>query len=136
MTFFEKELRTMFGDTDIIKEPHFVGKAMLGKIDDDLRVKVEFIATHTTNNYDALRLHIINRTEGTVDAQTFKFADLIGMQSRQGREKIAPHIWAYNQEVNWYIPISQQQKAQIADSVLTYAEMYQDQSMAMGGMQM
>ena len=27
-------------------------------------------------------------------------------------------------------------KAQIADSVLTYAEMYQDQSMAMGGMQM
>lgn len=136
MTYFEKELRTMFGDADAIQDPHFVGRAMLGKLDDDLRVKIEFISTHISDHYDALRLHIINRTGGTVDAQTFKFADLIGMQSRQGREKIEPHIWVYNQDVRWYIPISPHEKAQIADSVLTYAEMYQDHSMVMGGMQM
>ena len=36
MNFYEKEMRTMFGDTDIITDANFCGKTMLGRLDDEL----------------------------------------------------------------------------------------------------
>lgn len=61
----------MFSDNDIIHDAKFCGKTMLGKIDDDLRVKLEFISTFIASQYDAVRATIINRSEGVVDKQVF-----------------------------------------------------------------
>ena len=129
MNFFEREMRMMFSDNDIIQDAKFCGKTMLGKIDDDLRVKLEFISTFIASQYDAVRATIINRSEGVVDKQVFKFADIIGQYQRPGRETLNPHMWEYNNKPEWYTPITQSQKATIADTVLGYIEMYQDQTM-------
>ena len=43
MNFFEKEMRQMFDDNDIFQDAKFVGKTMLAKLDDDLRIKLQFI---------------------------------------------------------------------------------------------
>ena len=48
---------------------------MIAPIGEDLRAKVQFVYTNTHAKYDALRLTIINRHEGTVDSETFKFKD-------------------------------------------------------------
>lgn len=119
----------MFSGNDIIHDAKFCGKTMLGKIDDDLRVKLEFISTHIASQYDAVRATIINRSEGVVDKQVFKFADIIGQYQRPGRESLDPHMWEYNNKPEWYTPITQSQKASIAGNVLRYIEMYQDQTM-------
>lgn len=50
------------------------------KIGEDLRAKVQFVNTKISGQYDALRLTIINRHEGTVDSETFKFKDILGMK--------------------------------------------------------
>lgn len=50
--------------------------------------------------------------------------------------KSSPHIWEYNGKPEWYIPLTASQKAQIADTVLGYVEMYQDSSVKMDGMNM
>ena len=47
--------------TDIIHDAKFVGKTMLGKLDEELRVKLQFISTHTSSQYDTVQATIINR---------------------------------------------------------------------------
>ena len=136
MNFYEKEMRTMFGDTDIIHDAKFCGKTMLGKLDYELRVKLQLISTFISGQYNAVQATVINRTDGTVDKQTFKFADIIGKQRRNNLDEIEPHIWEYNGKPEWYIPVTASQKAQIADTVLGYVEMYQDESMEIGSMNM
>ena len=129
MNFFEKEMRQMFDDNDIFQDAKFVGKTMLAKLDDDLRIKLQFIASHISGQYDTVQMTIINRTDGMVDKQNFKFSDIIGKCIRPGREPLDYHMWEYNNKPEWYTPITQSQKATIADTVLGYIEMYQDQTM-------
>ena len=43
MNFFEQELRRLFGDGEIIQGPKFVGRACLGDLGGELRVRAEFI---------------------------------------------------------------------------------------------
>lgn len=53
------------------------GRAILGKLDEDLRVKISLVTTGIAEHYDALKIKIINRTEGEVDAQIVKFKDVL-----------------------------------------------------------
>ena len=134
MNFFEKEMRQMFEGDDILQDAKFVGKTMLAKLDDDLRIKLQFIASHISAQYDTVQMTIINRTDGVVDKQNFKFSDIIGKYSRSGRDPLDYHMWEYNNKPEWYTPISLTDKARIADTVMNYAEMYLDQPMSMQGM--
>ena len=137
MTFYEKELHRLFDDSERISDDTgFAVKTMITKIGEDLRAKVQFVNTKISGQYDALRLTIINRHEGTVDSETFKFSDIIGMKG--DRE---PHIWEDGQKVDWYIyhPTAYDYKL-ISDTVEDYISMYADQGyrfdsgMEMGGM--
>lgn len=131
MNFYEQQMRQMFGDTDVIHDAKFIGKTMLGKLDEELRVKLQLISTHTSGQYDTVQATIINRTEGVIDKQNFKFADIIGPYKRQGLSDIDPHMWDCGGKSEWYTPITLAQKAQISDTVLGYVAMYQDEGMSM-----
>ena len=134
MNFFEKEMRQMFEGDDILQDAKFVGKTMLAKLDDDLRIKLQFIASHISGQYDTVQMTIINRTDGVVDKQNFKFSDIIGKYTRPGRDPLDYHMWEYQGKPEWYTPISLTDKARIADTVMDYAEMYLEQPMSMQGM--
>lgn len=137
MNFYEQEMRRMFADNNIIHDAKFTGKTMLGKLDDELRVKLQFISTHIADHYNAIRATVINRTEGVIDQQVFRFSDIIGKQKRRDLSDVDPHIWEYNGEPEWYVPITAAAKAQIADAVLDYIGMYQqEEEMDMSGMEM
>lgn len=131
MTTFEKELKKMFGSCDFITDQTYSGKTMLGRLDDDLRIKISFVTTGYADHYTALRVRIINRTEGEVDSETFKFGDIIGKQ-KTAYDRIDPYIWSYGGEDKWYIPITNNQRSLIADTVTDYASMYLDEGMTMG----
>ena len=45
MNQYEKEMRMMFGDNNIIKDPLIVGRTLTGILDEDLRIKLKFIAS-------------------------------------------------------------------------------------------
>ena len=60
MTFYEQELKKLFGDSDVIRDAKYSVKTLLGRIDDELRVKLQFVYTGTRDHYNALRLKIIN----------------------------------------------------------------------------
>lgn len=133
MNFYEQEMRQMFDDTDIIQDAKFVGKTMLGKLDDDLRVKLEFVATHIAGEFNAVRATMINRTDGVIDQQTFKFRDIIGPYHKKSGDLIDPHMWTYADKSEWYTPLTASLKARIADTVLDYVSLYQSEDQSMAG---
>ena len=130
MTLFEKELRNMFDSAELIKDKTYSGKTMIGRLDEDLRVKATFVTTGVADVYSALRVKIINRTEGEVDSELFKFSDIIGTQRTAYNNKIDPHIWHIDGKDEWCLPISQNERDRIADTVLDYMEMYQEEGLA------
>ena len=66
MNFYEQEMRKFFQDDTTIKDQRYCGKTLIGKLDDELRVKLQLISTGVRDNYNAIRAQIINRTEGQV----------------------------------------------------------------------
>lgn len=130
MTIFEKELRNMFGSSEQFKERAYSGKSMVAKLDDDLRVKMSFVTLGVSGEYPALRVKVINRTEGEIDSELFRFSDIIGTQRTAYNNKVEPHIWHVDGKDEWYIPISQNERDRIADTVLDYVSMYQDEGLS------
>ena len=128
MNFFEKELRNFFGSSPMLRDAHYCGRTCLAKLDEELRVKLQFTTTGYADHYDAIKLAVINRTDGVVDQQLFRFSDIIGQQAVEGRYPINPHIWDYNGRLEWYRPISQEQRSQIANTILDYVGMYQEET--------
>ena len=105
--FFEQELRKLFADGDIIDDPKFVGRACLGSLGGDLRVRAEFISMNISSQYNALRLTVLNRKEGVVDKSVLRFEDIIGKKAVPGnpnfRNGVSPHIWDDRGKADWYV---------------------------------
>ena len=128
MNFYEQELRNLFGSSPMLRDAHYCGRTCLAKLDQDLRVKLQFTSTGYADHYNAIKLAIINRTDGVVDQQLFRFADIIGQQHRPGMTSAIPQIWDDNGKPEWYRPISQEQRSQIANTILEYVGMYQSET--------
>lgn len=124
MNNFERELRKIVGRCEYIRNPKYVGRACVCKLDDDIVVKMEFESTMIRDKYNALRVTLMNRSEGKIDTQLIRFNELWGMESFNGND-IEPHIWKYNDEVSWYCytPTVAELKA-LSQSVDDYLECF------------
>lgn len=104
--FFEQELRKLFVDGEIIRHPKFVGRACLGDLDGDLRVRAEFITMGVSDNYEALRLTVLNRKEGAIDRGVLRFRDVLGVKPVPGNPNfprgVSPYIWSDCGKAEWY----------------------------------
>ena len=105
-SFFDQELWHLFGDGKIIDSPACSGRACFGSLGKDLRVRAQFVSTHISGEYDALKLTVLNRTDGPVDTQVLKLKDLLGKKPVPGnpnfRSGVAPHIWDDYGKFEWY----------------------------------
>ena len=128
MNFFEKELWNLFGNSSMLRDAHYCGRTCLAKLDENLRVKLQFTTTGYADHYDAIKLAVINRTDGVVDQQLFRFSDIIDQQHSPGMMSVTPQIWDDNGKPEWYRPISQEQRSQIANTILDYVGMYQGET--------
>ena len=88
MNKLERELKLLFGESELFSEAVFCGKTMIGKLDKDVRAKIEFISTSVHKHYDSLKVTVLNRTEGVIDSTVFNFSDMIGLKN--GR---IPYYW-------------------------------------------
>lgn len=106
MNFFEQELRKLFGDGEIIQSPKFVGRACLGELGGDLRVRAQFITGIIANQYNALKIVVLNRTDGPVDTLVLKFDDVWGKKAIPSnpnfRNGVHLHIWDDKGDAQWY----------------------------------
>ena len=130
--FYERQLVRMFGDSKVLTaDKVFAGKAMISRIGEDLRAKVEFVTARVSGQYEGLRLSIINTKEGLIDSQTFMFHEIIGLKGTAIDRK--PHIWDDNGKASWFVyePTASEFE-NIASKVEDYIEMYADRDMRIG----
>ncbi len=104
--FFERELGRVFGDGQVIRDPTYSGRACLGTLGKDLRVRAQFITSGYADHYDSLKITVLNRTDGPVDTLVLKLKDLLGMKPVPGNpyfpNGVAPHIWLDQGKPEWY----------------------------------
>ena len=133
MNVFEKTLRELFGKSEILSDIKYTGKTCLARLDRDLLVKLEFTDPGTACNFTAISASIINRTEGLVDKQVFRFWDMVPARPGQttfGRDY--PYIWIRDGKAQWYgDPLSKKEQQLVRDAIMDYVEMYMNMEMSM-----
>lgn len=67
MTFYEQELRKIVGGR--YPDATYVGRACYVRLSDMNRAKIQFVTGIVSNQYNALQMTILNRSEGQVDTQ-------------------------------------------------------------------
>ena len=94
MTFYEQELRKIVGER--YPDATYVGRACYVRLSDMNRAKIQFVTGIVANQYNALQLTILNRSEGQVDTLRLRFSDLLGTKATSNpnfRNGVDPHIW-------------------------------------------
>lgn len=106
-TTFEKELKKIFGNDLILNNTKYIGRNCYGELDENIRMKARFITMGISTHYEALRLELINRTEGEIDATVIRFNELWGKKAVPGnpnfRDGISPHLWLSDDKLAWYV---------------------------------
>ena len=130
MNFFEQELRKIVAPK--YPDATYVGRACYVRLSEMNRAKIEFITSIVANQYHALRLTILNRSEGQVDILLLKLSDILGKKQTNNpnfRDGVSPHIWDDCGKAEWYVyhPNSQDYR-QLTEAVSDYLEVFQEQT--------
>lgn len=129
MNFFEKELRSLFSDGSIIRNPVFIGRTCYGDITEDLRARIEFISSNAFDQYNALRVTILSRSCGALDRIEIDFEDMLGRKqsprSRDPQCKVKPYVWVYQGKASWYgFRPDEADRTQIRNYVCSYLDVF------------
>lgn len=131
MNAFAQELRKILVCSSLDHDVSYAGRAAYIRLDPDLRAKLEFISLHISNQYNALKLTVLNRTEGTVDVNVLRFSDLFGrkmVSNANFSDGIVPHLWDDNGDVRWYVyQPTQADRRRLAAAVDEYLQVFQVQ---------
>lgn len=130
MTVLEQELRKLFDYDAIMFDTRFVGNACYGSLTDSIRAKIQFTTGAVSNQYDGLKITLLNRQEGEIDSLRLRFLDLWGMKQTANpnfKEGVAPHLWDDYGKISWYVyHPNKTDYRQLADAVKTYLEVFQE----------
>ena len=99
MNFFEQQLRNIFNGSEHSNDIKYIGRSCYITLDEATKVKATFISTLISNQYDALRLEVLNRNDGAVDKLTLRFADYF---TRSANRNNCPHLWESDGKACWY----------------------------------
>ena len=82
LTFFEEELRKIVGRE--YPDATYVGRACYVRLSEMNRAKIEIFTSKRSGYYDSLRISILNRSNGEVDAILLRFTDLFSRGNYAG----------------------------------------------------
>ena len=123
MNFFTNELQKIVRGCENIHQPKFVGRECVGRLTDDIAVKLSFDTMGYANHYSALKIRLINRHEGQIDLQILRFDELWGNVING----INPHAWSDGGDTSWYAftPTSEQYRI-LSDELDDYLSCFTD----------
>ena len=128
MTFYERELRKIIGGK--YPDATYVGRACYVRLSDTNRAKIQFVTGIVADQYNAIRVTILNCSEGQVDVLLLRFSDLLGIKHTSNpnfRNGINPHIWDCDGRVDWYVYYPNQHDYEVlSDAVSDYLDVFKD----------
>ena len=76
MNVFEEFLRELFNGEPMIREANICGRSVIGKVDDQIIVKIVLVSTERSQNINAVLCTVLNRY-GVIDKQMYLFSEMI-----------------------------------------------------------
>ena len=76
MNVFEEFLRELFNGEPTIREANICGRSVIGKVDDQIIVKIVLVSTERSKAIDAILCTVLNRY-GVIDKQMYLFSEMI-----------------------------------------------------------
>lgn len=134
MNPFGQELREILTQCKTSGVVSYAGRSAYIQLDPDLRARLEFVSLNIAGQYNALKLTILNRTEGAVDVNILRFGDLLGKKKVSNpnfSDGILPHLWDDYGKVDWYVyQPTQADYRLLAGTVDEYLQVFQRQEEA------
>lgn len=125
------ELRKILSQSKEAAHTTYVGRSAYIQLDPELRARLEFLSLNVSNQYNALKLTVLNRTEGAVDVSIIRFGDLLGKKKVSNpnfSDGVLPHLWDDYGKVGWYVyQPTQADYSMLADAVDEYLQVFQRQ---------
>ena len=130
MNFFEQELHKIVAPK--YPDATYVGRACYVRLDELNRAKIQFVTGIVANQYHGLRISILNRNEGQVDALLLNLSDILGKKQTSNpnfKSGISPYIWDDYGKADGYVyhPNGQGYR-QLTEAVSDYLEVFQEQT--------
>lgn len=130
MNFFEQELRKLVGQSNVLSDPRYIGRACYGRVSDNIRIKLQFITMGYADHYEALKTTLINNNEGEIDTNVIRLNDIWGVKASANpnfRDGVSPRIGIYQGEFEWYgFEPSPTDYVILAESVDDYLELFSE----------
>ncbi len=133
--FYQTELMKIAASCAHFHAPRCAGRACIGRLTEDVTVKLSFVSTHIRNEFDALLICLINRRDGEIDRQLIGLQELWGDVMMHG-DPVKPYIWEAFDTAEWYgfTPTSEQYTAlssEVNEYLSAFAEPEQTESLDM-----
>ncbi len=129
-TTFESELRKIFESVDSLTNQKYVGRAFYASIDSNTKFKAEFISTNSYEHFDALRVRVLHKDEGELDANTIRLKEIWGMKpvaNGNFPNGISPHMWISGGRLEWYAYAPNPRDYEIlTDQITDYVDVFKN----------
>ena len=104
MNYFEQQLHTFLGTPYAFKstKPVYAGRAAFLMLSDNRRARIEFVTCGIADNYEALRITILDSHQGKIDTLLLRFKDYCATRKGSCSGTYAPHIWVDRGCAEWY----------------------------------
>lgn len=130
MTFFEKELKRIFEEDMGLSDIRIVGNACYGRLSGDIRMKAAFATGRVADQYEMLKITMLNRQEGPIDSVALHFSDLWGRKRADNPnfpDGVSPHIWKDGGNVRWYVyKPTEADYRRLSGAVSDYLDVFQE----------
>lgn len=128
-----EELKKMFEGRIAMQDMHYVGKACYGRLEENLRGKIELGQGFMDNGYTRLTISVLERTNGLVDQMKFLISDVTGLKQEIDGERIAgPELRSYKDSVWWNCEMEETDYQKIAEAVNGYLSLFQLEELVHG----
>ena len=122
--FFEAELSHIMEHVNTDFEVRYAGGSAYMTNGQNV-VRVMFHNSFSVDNFDALKVYVVNKDDGKIDTSYVKFTNALGLKyGNASVGKIGPHIWV-DREPHWafYQPVEDDYK-KLAETIQLMIDLY------------
>lgn len=128
-----EEMKRLLGQRISMREAHYIGRTCLGKIDENLRGKIELTKGPLEDGFSRIQVSVLERTSGLVDQMTFLIGDVTGLKQDMDNNKLVyPMLSTYENRSSWNCDMTEEDCQNIAESINGYLELFQSEELHQG----
>lgn len=123
MNCFEKELKKIMNP--ICPEATYVGRACFVNLGIENKAKLQFVTGGVADQYEALKMTVLNRREGDIDNTLLRFSELFACKGKS--RTFCPSFCDYGNGPAWHLyDPTQEDYAALRNSISRYLDVFQD----------